>query len=197
MACREFQKKGFLYLSGEMDTGEMALFEAHLKSCPLCAGAMEEAGKTWSDLHALPRSGPSLKTRKAILDAARSNLMHPMQTGRSFRLPEWLTSRPVSFGLAAAALVMICIIILFNPLAHLGTAPKANSLLAWEDHFMSNADWIDKELERIDSGRLLANYYESSENSDDLDPDWLSTHSNDLNAIRRDVETLVQSFNEL
>jgi hypothetical protein len=94
---------------------------------------------------------------------------------------------------AVVAVAIILIMVLINPFQNTGSRSDDDTLV-WEDGFFANADWMNQEIDRIHSGRLLVNYYSSGQESDDASFDWVSTMSNELSELRGAVETLEQSI---
>ena len=66
MACPDFEKKVYLYLSGELNRSEKNVFKLHLKECAICEKEFNKIKETWSAMTQLPVEEPGPETRKTI-----------------------------------------------------------------------------------------------------------------------------------
>lgn len=192
MSCPEFERKGYLFLSEELDRSERTDFKKHLKQCPDCREALKKVEETWNLMERLPFESPSPETREVVLKHARRK-----KTQSSFWerfksvLDFWTFHRGLSLGLSAVAVTAILLLVLARPFGRRGV--DGETILEWQDNFIAEADWIDKEIDRVESGLLLINYTSSEEEYSEPE-DWLSPMSQDLDWIRGKVEELVKTI---
>ena len=67
------------------------------------------------------------------------------------------------------------------------------SALSWDDDFFAQADFIDQEIDRVQSGALLTNYFSSAEGQSESDlPD--SFMSPDIDRIKDKVVDLARTI---
>ena len=195
MSCPEFEKYGFLYLSEELSPSEYASYEDHLKTCALCREELEAARQTIRLMEKLPSVRPSSETRKAVLLHARRKKTAPSPgKRRGSWIFENLTGRRWALGLSTAAVAVILLLVIIRPFDRIrqdGTV--SDDVLAWEDDFIAAADWMESEIDRVESGSLLVDYANHGEESEDSDA-WLSPMSEDLDWIRGKVEDLVKTI---
>ena len=98
------------------------------------------------------------------------------------------------WGLSAAAVAVILILIITSPLNRNGLKSiSAQSEFSWDDDFFVQADFIDREIDRVQSGALLTHYFSSGEDpseSDLLD----SVLSPDIDRIKDKVVDLARTI---
>jgi hypothetical protein len=194
MACQEYRNTLYLYITGELEDDIRTQFDAHISSCPDCAKALDEAERTWKQLKAIPGDRPSASVRSAIFGAAkRRNAKRSFLSNRLLQWPGRLFEKPVSWGLAGAVAVVIITLLLYPFPSRILDRDLGESL-SWEDDFFASADWIAHEIDRIDAGNLLANYYNTGREESEPGIEWVSTMSTDLTEIRGEVENLEQSI---
>jgi anti-sigma factor RsiW len=195
MSCPEFEKYGFLYLSGELSPSEYAPYEDHLKTCALCREELEAARQTINLLDKLPSARPSSETRKAVLLHAhrKKTVSSPGKRSMSW-IFENLTGRRWALGLSTAAVAVILLLMVIRPFDWIRRDEVvSDDILAWEDDFIAAADWMESEIDRVESGALLADYTTHGEESEESDT-WLSPMSEDIDWIRGKVEDLVKTI---
>lgn len=194
MSCRRFETTGYLYLSDELIASERKAYKRHLKTCPNCQQQLAEASALWKQIADIPLERPDPTVRNAILDRARAA---PKKKGikRIFdAVGDLFFFHPrLTYGVSIAAAVVIMIFIVISPMLESREDVFQSAGLEWQDTFLAEADYLDKELDRLESGVLLANYSTSDEGSSE-DDDWLSPMSQDLNWIRSKVENLVKTI---
>jgi len=192
MSCRKFEAKGYLYLSGELSRSERKAFKLHLKECEECRMHLADAKAIWKGVSDLPSEKPAPSVRKAVLERSRR---HRPKTGfsRFFEfVGDLLFFHPrVTYGIFIAT-ASILLILVIQPM--IGTRSAFDEFtLEWQDDFLAEADYLDKELDRLGSGVLLANYTIPESEIEDEEA-WLSPMSQDLNWIRGRVENLVKTI---
>ena len=195
MPCQEFKEKGYLYLSGELSKDDRDAFARHLRECADCREELGRYKALWARMEKLSADRPHREVREAILSRSRT-AKRPSALGD--RLKSWadlfLFHPRLTWGISAAAVALIFLFVFIRPFAiRENVMPTEELTLAWQDDFMSEADWLDKELDRYESGTLLANY-----STEEMDPsgseEWLSPMSQDLEWIRGKVEDLVKTI---
>lgn len=196
MSCPEFEKYGYLYLSGELSSSEYAAYEDHLKACPVCREEMEAVKQTLSLMEKLPSVRPGSETRRAVLQHARRE--RSASSSRKEKRKAWLfenlAGRRWAWGLSTAAVAVLLLLAVIRPFDRIRPdAAVPDDVLAWEDDFIASADWMDREINRVESGALLVDYTTHEEEGDASEA-WLSPMSEDLDWIRGKVEDLVKTI---
>jgi hypothetical protein len=195
MSCRTFEKKGYLYLSGELSVGERRTFENHLERCAECREILAEVETLWNRMEKLPLTKPDRETRNAIFAEAKrerkvSSVPHRLRALWQFDLPK----PRLLWGIPATVVVIVLMMLVLRPFTTVETSRMGQeAALEWQDDFMAEADWLDQELDRVESGTLLASYGVFEENDFDSE-DWLSPVSRDLDWIRDKVENMVKTI---
>ena len=172
MSCPEFEKYGFLYISGELSSSERTAYEGHLKTCSMCREEMEGAKQTLQLMERLPSARPSSRTRRAVLRHARREKAAPdsIAMQRMSWIFESLSGRRWAWGLSTAAVAIILLLAVIRPFDRIRPdATVPDDILAWEDDFIAAADWMEREIDRVESGALLADYTTHEEESDASD----------------------------
>jgi hypothetical protein len=151
--------------------------------------------ETWALMEKVPSQRPSARVRKAILQQAHRK---KVKTSPLVKVRSWLfdpgPSRPLAWGLSTAVVALIVVMMFIRPFGRQGDdVMLREELLAWEDDFIAEVDWIENEIDRVDSGSLLASYV-TSQNDDIGTEEWLSPMSEDLDWIREKVEDLVKDI---
>lgn len=194
MSCQEFKESGYLYLSNELSPEERACYEKHLRACIECRQALDDVRALWGHLEKLPEQGPSEAVRSRILAKARRS---PQKQSLNRRIRAWTASimlHPrLTWGISTAAVAVFLLWILVRPFGPgSGGIGQLDPHLAWQDDFMAEADWIDNELDRVESGVLLSNYSDFDAAGSESE-DWISPLSQELDWIRDKVEYLMKS----
>ena len=195
MSCPEFESAGYLFLSGELTESGRRAFEKHLKKCPACQEELASMKEIWGFMEKLPQMNPSPGIRESILRDARRKKVGPSLLAR-FRswTDGWARHRGLVWGLSTAVVALFIMIIFIRPFDRMQPGQKTmEEILAWNDDFKSEVDWMDQEIDRVESGSLLTNYVFSNDEVTESD-DWLSPMSEDINWIRDKVEDLVKTI---
>jgi len=195
MSCPEFERFGLLYLSGELASSDRSAYEDHVRSCSACREELEMVRETWALMEKVPSQRPRARVRKAVLQQARRK---KVKTSPLIKVRSWLfdpgPSRPLAWGLSTAVVALIVVMMFIRPFGRQGDdVMLREELLAWEDDFIAEVDWIENEIDRVDSGSLLASYV-TSQNDEIGTEEWLSPMSEDLDWIREKVEDLVKDI---
>ena len=160
----------------------------------MCIRDRHKAEQTWMQLKAMEADNPSESVKAAIFTAAkRKTAKRSFLSKRLLQWPSWIPERPVAWGLAGAVGVALIVLLLY-PFQSGILDNNLNGSLSWEDDFLASADWMEQEIDRIDAGKLLVNYYHTGREDSDPEIEWVSTMSSELTEIRRDVESLEQSL---
>ena len=195
MSCPEFENAGYLFLSGELSESEERAFKEHLKKCPACQEELASMKEIWGFMEKLPQMSPSPDIRESILRDARRKKVGPslLERFRSWT-DRWTLNRGLAWGLSTAVVALFIMIIFIRPFDRMQPDQKTmEEILAWDDNFNSEVDWMDQEIDRVESGSLLTNYVFSNDEVTESD-DWLSPMSDDINWIRDKVEDLVKTI---
>ncbi len=196
MSCPEFRQDGIRFFFGELSPQHRAAYERHLNQCSVCQEELHFMKETWDMAQAIPQETPSQAVRDEILRQSRlrketqSTLIQKIRTAMTLRP---LHPAPV-WGAAlagAVALVILLIVRPFGPVEENGSSIEL--LLAWEDDFLAETQWIDSEIDRVEDGVLLADYVSIDDEASQEDA-WLSPVSQDLNWIRGKVEDLMRTI---
>jgi hypothetical protein len=164
MFCPRFEKEGYFFLAGELNPGEQKAFETHLAECDACRQMLKEVKTSWGQIEKLSKVKPGKSVRKAVLQAARRPREKVSFIERLFPNPRLV------WGLSAAAVAVILILIVASPLNRNGLKSiTTQSEFSWDDDFFAQADFIDREIDRVQSGALLTNYFSSTEGSSESD----------------------------
>jgi hypothetical protein len=196
MTCLEYEQKGLLYLSNELDETEKLVYENHLKQCSLCQQELNYARETLSILNKIPQEKPSPSNRNAILRQGKSRFSRKSMN-KVLDL-SWLPSRGLSLGLSAAMAIIIIMFLIFRPLNQIGSPTLlSEDILSWQDGLMEEMELLNSEIDRLESGILISGLVSFEiqsvidENNQTLD---LKTN---LNQIQGEVEDLLNSLYEL
>jgi len=196
MSCPEFQQNGICFFFGELSPQHRSAFERHLNQCSVCQEELHFMKETWDKAQAIPQEAPSQAIRDEILRQSRlrketrSTLLHKIRTAMILRpahpAPVW----GAAFA-GAIALVILLIVRPFDSVEENGNGVE--QLLAWEDDFLAETQWIDSEIDRVEEGVLLTDYASIDDEASQEDA-WLSPVSQDLNWIRGKVEDLMRTI---
>ncbi len=195
MSCLEFERTGYLFLSGELTSAERAAYERHLHACAQCREALEEMKEIWGLMEQLPQVNPSVDMRTSILKEAKRKKVREPFFERVFKwIARWTSPRGLAWGLSTAVVAVIVLIVFIHPFDQIqnGRRPM-EEILAWDDDFMSQVDWMDREIDRVESGALLTNYTFGQDVAPQSE-DWLSPMSDDIGWFRDKVEDLVKTI---
>lgn len=195
MSCPEFENRGLLYNSGELSTSERIAYEKHIKQCQECREELELIEETWNLMERLPFEKPCSEVLKVILRQARRK---KTESSSWEKIRSWfitgLPHRGLAWGLSTAVVALFLIFVIIRPFGGVGPDEGAREdLLSWEDDFLAEADWIESEIDRVESGALLVSYVSSDD--EDLESEgWLSPMSREIDWIRGKVEDLVKTI---
>lgn len=195
--CPEFKRFGFLYLSGELSPENQKDYKKHVSTCDICPEELASAKEIWANVASLPHAIPSDHVKKSIMSlACRNKKKSSISETLNRWIDEILPRRGWVWGLSTAAAVLLVMFILirpFNIFRSDGEGAVSEELLTWDDDFLSEADWLESELDRVESGSLLASYTTQEEETTES-MEWLSPMSEDIDWIRGQVEDLVKSI---
>jgi hypothetical protein len=195
MSCPEFENRGLLYNSGELSPSERMAYEKHIEQCQECREELELIEETLNLMRRLSFEKPGSKIRKVILQQARRKKTEssPWEKIRSWFITG-LPYRGLAWGLSTAVVALFFILVIIRPFGRVGPLEGAREdLLSWEDDFIAEVDWIESEIDRVESGALLVSYVSSDD--EDLESEgWLSPMSRELDWIRGKVEDLVKNI---
>ncbi len=195
MTCSDFEKKVYLYLSGELNHSEKNVFKLHLKSCTTCQKVFKNVNDTWSAMIHLPVEKPSRETRKMIIEQAKEKKVRPSLPNRlSQWIEAWILPKKWLWGISTVAVALLLIFIITNPFDHRESdQPVQTQILDWEDDFFSQAEWINSEIDRMESGQFVTTYTFIEDEPPDFQ-ETLSPLSEDLNWIREQMENLITTI---
>ena len=195
MSCPEFENSGYLFLSGELTPSKRIAFKKHLEQCPACREALEGLKEIWGLMEQLPQVSPSSEIRDAVLKNARRRVAEPSFWSRLlFWKEQWTLHRGLAWGLSTAVVALFLLVVFFRPFDRIRTDQKTiEEVLVWDDGFTAEVDWMNQEIDRVESGSLLMNYVFIEDKVTDPD-DWLSPMSDDINWIREKVEDLIKTI---
>lgn len=195
MTCPDFENKVYLYLSGELDPSEKNDFKNHFKKCETCAKAFKSVQRTWFELNRLPLEKPDQDIKQTILEQSKKMEAKTFRLNRlSSWINEWIIPRKWLWGMSTVAVAVLLIFFITHPF---GKNDMDKSLqeqgFEWEDDFLSQADWLDNEINRMESGQFLTGYI-SMEEEPSILKEPLSPMNEDLNWIREQVEDLIKTI---
>ena len=194
MSCRRFETTGYLYLSDELSSSERKAYKRHLKACPVCQQQLDEASTLWRHIADIPLERPDPSVRNAILDRARTSSKKKGIKRILDAVGDMFFFHPrMTYGISIAAATVVMFLVVVYPILDSRDDVLQALTMEWQDDFIAEADYLDKELDRLESGILLANYTEI-ESTDIEEDEWLSPMSQDLNWIRGKVEDLVRTI---
>ena len=196
MSCSEFKKKGYLYFFRELSKPERAIYRKHVKKCPDCREELEKLRATWHVMERAEHERPSPGIRETILEHARRKSART-SVGEKLRswMGWWETHPSLSLGVSAAAVAVILLFVFVRPFERFRLdRPAQEAGYEWQDDFLAQADWMEQEINRIESGNLLASYYPSEDEYSEFNEDFVSPLSEDLNRIRGEVENLMEAI---
>jgi hypothetical protein len=101
------------------------------------------------------------------------------------------------WGLPTTAVVLLLWFLLIHPFDRTEFDQTIQKqIFEWEDDIIIQANWIDNEIDRIESGELLVSYFSREDESSEYG-EALSPMSDDLNWIREKVEDLMTTMHEI
>ena len=195
MTCSDFEKKVYLYLSGELDPSEKNDFKNHLKKCIVCEKEFKNVKQTWCALDQLPQEKPNRETKKTILEHAEKKRVKSSYFDKlSVWIDKWILSKKWLWGLSTVAVGCLLIFFLLRPFDQKKEDQIAQTpIFNWEDDFFSQAEWISSEIDRMESGQFLTSY-SYVENEPQEFGETLSPMNEDLNWIREQVQNLMRTI---
>lgn len=155
MLCPEFEKYGLLFISGELDGPEKESYTAHQVDCEICRLSLGEYNSTVFNLKSTEAHRPSESLKKTILTAAAKKRVRKRPTEYVADFVKNLSPLAGSnWKFAAGFATAILLMLLTRPLWNSSGTPEGN-IPDWDDAFISNAVWLDQEMDRLESGNYL------------------------------------------
>jgi hypothetical protein len=198
MPCPDFKGKDILFLSGELKKSDRIRYLRHLKQCDECQKVLDDTRQMWNQISKLPDAEPSQNVRSRILNEAKRHVEGKRSANKKIvRIRYWTPNPKLVWTFSTVfgvALLLIMIYIFVRPVQLDMTDPSdTEPNLAWQDDFLSEAAFLDSEIDRIDSGQLLVNYFSEDEQGGEW-KDQLSTMSDDLDWIRSEIDNLMENL---
>ena len=188
MSCSQNPHWVYLYLAGELSKKEKAAYEKHVAECSTCQQNLAEAGHIFQELETLEMAEPDPAIVETILNVSRRRKIENKWQKVQSKIKAWFAPRNLVWEVAFSTAVIV-LLLYIRPFQQ-EMAVKANDHLAWEDNFYSEVDWLDQEINRVESGELISSYAHSDAFSE-TEEEWLSPMSMDLPAIREQVQNIV------
>jgi cbb3-type cytochrome oxidase subunit 3 len=199
MPCPDFEGKEYLFLSDELKKFDRLVYLRHIKQCTACREKLENARFIWDQIRGLPKESPSPEVRNRILDKAfQCNKQAGLSAIQRNRIKlQFITSRSTWRFATVIAMGLLFIginVILFRSfrINRMDSSQSATAF-TWQDDFYSEVSFLDSEINRVDSGQLLVNYFSEDEKAMELD-DHLSTMSEDIDWIRSEIDNLMENL---
>ncbi len=195
MTCPDFEKKVYLYLSGELNPEQNNDFKNHLKKCITCEKEFKNVKQIWLALDQLPQEKPNRETKKTILEHAKKNKVKFSYFKKlSVWINEWIVPKKWLWGLSTAAVSCLLILFFLRPFDQKEDNQNTQTpTFEWEDNFSSQAEWINSEIDRMESGQFLTTFTFMEDDQPQFE-ETLSPMSEDLNWIRDQVENLMRTI---
>ncbi|MBN2028857.1 zf-HC2 domain-containing protein [bacterium] len=195
MTCPDFENKVLLFLSGELSSSDKDNFKSHLKTCNACKKAFESIQQTWDALDRLPQEHPNPEIRKTILKQVQKAVV---KTSLLTRLSIWIKKRIMPrkyvWGISTVAVTALLIFFITHPFDQKEPDQVVQTeAFEWEDDFFSQAEWINSEINRMESGQFVTTYTFMEDEPPEFQ-ETLSPMSEDLNWIREQVENLMRTI---
>lgn len=195
MTCPDFENNVYLYLSGELTPSDRNDFKSHLKTCDACKRAFENVQQTWNALNRLPQENANPEIRKTILKQAQKAIV---KTSPIERLSIWVRERimpkKVIWGISTVAVTTLLIFFITYPFDQKEPDQVVQAeVFEWEDDFFSQAELINSEINRMESGQFVTTYTFMEDEPPEFQ-ESLSPMSEDLNWIREQVENLMRTI---
>lgn len=197
MSCSEMNEWMVLALSGELSGKRMRRLKKHIHRCESCTEAWKELSVTWEAMRELPRDEPGPSVREDVLRHGTADAKRRSAAISAGRRP--IHFRPVPrlvWAVSCSAAVIMLAVVLLRPVvvSRIGGVANGPSVYDWEDSFIQEADWIDQEIERVESGSLLPYYASGGLDVQESGSEWLSPMSGELERIRSTVQDLIKSI---
>ena len=198
MSCNQFKNKGYLYLSNELSHTEASDFKHHLAECKVCREAFKEVKRLFMQLNDLPLEKPNPDIRNRILNQAGRN---PVNQNVWAHMKLWfkerdLHRRHISWAISIATLAVFFLLVAIHYTDHYridNTMPAA--LMDWQDDFLAEADWIEQEIDRVDSGDFLMSGFTIK--MTESDEEGLSTLSKEIDGLQVEIEDLISTIDSI
>lgn len=178
MACKEFNEWGWLYCSEQLSEAIRKQYEAHIAQCARCRALIAEARMLTESVSSLPDDGPSAATRKAIRQAAIAN----RPTRQSWVENIWQHWRLWSAPVFVAAALLLYVGVKTNL-----TPAVTPEMLAWDYSLSTEVSSLDMAIATVESRMVVTSV---EEEVDAWDSGGLSTFSEDLTAIKSELDAL-------
>ena len=199
MPCPDYEGKEYLFLSREMNRSDRIRYLRHLKGCHHCVEKLEQARGIWNQMENLTPHTPNPEIRKDIFNAARiRNQRAGVSKIEKTGLRQWMTNPRLSWGLATAFVVAFAMIItsyifIRSNRPNLNELLVKENILTWQDDFLTEVEFLDTEISRVESGQLLATYFSEVEQTVEWEGQ-LSTMSEDFNWVRSEIDNLMENL---
>jgi len=199
MDCKEFNEKGYLFIYNELKKSEAEAFRRHLRHCEFCRESLDHVKIVLDQLDRLPEEAPDTVVRRHILEEARNAQIqiktYPRQIswGRYLNRLKELFYRPRSlhWALPAAALLVLLTVFVDRFIQTSQNMKMISSDSEWQDHFFTEADWINGEIDRVESGELLiVTLNLEEENVDQTEESSISDYIDDLRSYFDEIESV-------
>ena len=188
MSCSQDPHWIYLYLAGELGKKEKTAYEKHLTECATCQQSLAEAEHIFQELKTLEMAEPDPAIVETILNVSRNRKVKSKWQKVQSKVKAWFAPRNLVWEVAFSTAVIV-LLLYIRPFQQ-EMVVKKNNNLAWEDNFYSEVDWMDQEINRVESGELISSYAHSDVSSE-TEEEWLSPMSMDLPAIREQVQDIV------
>ena len=195
MSCTEFSQKGFLFIFNELSEHEADTFRQHLTHCESCRESFESARSIVDQLKNFPSKSPDASVRHHILAEARNaQIQISNKRKKDFwnliinRIKEMTTehSHLMRWAFPTAALLVLMTIFLSRYIQPSQQLNLASYDSEWQDHFFAEADYINGEITRVQSGELLVASLNMDE--DDNEPIEENSISDNIDDLRSNLE---------
>lgn len=186
MSCPEFEKYGILFLTEELDNITTDQYASHLHACDYCQNSLEEIRKTELAIKSETVQQPPENVSSHILNrATKKRIRKPVFDlfVETLRKQLSLSSGNWKFaaGFVTALLFTVVLQSLWNP-----ARPTDPEYQQWDDTFISEAVWIDQEMDRIESGHILNEDLNILEETENFDQYFL----NEIDSLKSDIRKL-------
>ncbi len=189
MTCPKWEKKQFLYISGEMSQKDRQDFEEHLKTCKDCQENLGWIQSTFNHIESIPELKPGRQLKQSILSEAGKQIRKKHKRAWFPEIEKWILPRKVTVAISFALVVIISLTV-FQAFRNQMVQPE-DDILAWEDDFLAEVSYLDEEINRVESGRLLADIPEMSSSNQE---GWLSPMSEDILDLKENVQDIMSTL---
>jgi len=186
MSCPEFEKYGFLFLSGELDHDVLADYKRHTKGCKFCQREINNMRSIFSDVESKEYVPDPVIRQTILLKSCRRPLLKRVQRAIDKYYQKWLRFRYRGLILSTAAVTVVMLIFIVHPFGNAGNFNEKNNLV-WNDDFFFETLCIDDDINDI---CLLSNDMVMS-----YDDEVISIMAEDFITIRNGIEALRQQIN--